>query len=32
MSKSVLLHDIRHIIIDNLQFMIGDQSIYSFDK
>ena len=32
MSKAVILHDIKHIIIDNLQFMIGDQCANSMDK
>ncbi len=25
MAKSVILHDVRHVIIDNLQFMLGSQ-------
>ncbi len=29
MSKSVIIHDVRHIIIDNLQFMVGNQSTHN---
>jgi twinkle protein len=32
MSKSVILHDVKHIIIDNLQFMIGCQYNNSLEK
>jgi len=32
MSKSVILHDVKHIIIDNLQFMIGCQYNNSIEK
>ena len=32
MSNAVLLHDVNHIIIDNLQFMIGTQFPNAFDK
>lgn len=32
MSNAVVLHDINHIIIDNLQFMIGNQFPSSIDK
>lgn len=32
MSNAVVLYDINHIIIDNLQFMIGSQFPNAFDK
>ncbi|CAF1030637.1 unnamed protein product [Brachionus calyciflorus] len=32
MSNAVVLHDIKHIIIDNLQFMIGTQFPNTMDK
>jgi hypothetical protein len=33
MSKAVIMHDVSHIVIDNLQFMIGNQSTnHAFDK
>lgn len=33
MSKAVIIHDVNHIVIDNLQFMIGNHSTnHVFDK
>lgn len=32
MSNAVVLHDIKHIVIDNLQFMIGNQFSGSLDR
>jgi hypothetical protein len=32
MANAVILHDIKHIIIDNLQFMMGNQFSNSIDR
>jgi twinkle protein len=32
MAKSVVMNDVKNIIIDNLQFMMGNQYLFSFDK